>query len=73
MLWATGSTNREISEQLHFAERTVETQLARLRERLEARNTAQALVICISRGYLYIDQQSRPHVAESIDELLAAA
>lgn len=49
---AEGSRNREIGQYLCIAEETVKAHLKRLREKLKARDRAEAVVIAVRRGII---------------------
>jgi DNA-binding CsgD family transcriptional regulator len=52
---AAGMTRQEIADDLHYSPWTIKRRLAEAHELLGARNTPQALAICIARGYLCVD------------------
>lgn len=54
-LSAQGFTREEIGQQMGYSPWTVKRRLDELRELVEARNTSQAIVTCIARGYLCVD------------------
>jgi DNA-binding CsgD family transcriptional regulator len=56
-LYAVGKTREEIADELYLSRNTVKWYLADLRERLGARNTVHAVVLCISAGYLHVDAE----------------
>lgn len=48
-------SRQEIGAHLFISPWTVKVQLDHLRQRIQARNTPQAIAICIARGYLCVD------------------
>ena len=53
-LVAQGFTNEEISAQLHISSRTVNDRIARMRDRLGARNKTHLITLAYQHGYLLL-------------------
>jgi two-component system response regulator DevR len=51
-LIAQGATNKEISEEMYWSERTVKRRIEEITAKLEARNRAQAVAAAIKRGLI---------------------
>lgn len=68
-LYAIGMTHDEIASELIIAPVTVMTHLRTIRERLDAKNSAHAVTLCIARGYLCVDHRTeRLYVPRPLDD-----
>lgn len=55
---ALGHTNRQIGAELCISEETVKTHIARLLDKLQAENRAQAIVQALRRGLVTLEELS---------------
>lgn len=71
ILCARGLTQRQIGEVMFIATATVERHCDDLRKRIGARTMPQAVMICVARGYVAVDEDESISIVD--EDLLSVA